>query len=51
MLGNYLKLEVFGIYVQAETVRESKALLEDCRTIWHRTIWHQDNKVDNVASR
>ena len=32
MLGNYLKLEVFGIYVQAETGRESKALLEDLKT-------------------
>ena len=21
----------------------------DCRTIWHRTIWHQDNKGDNLA--
>ena len=26
MLGNYLKLEEFGKYVQAETGRESKAL-------------------------
>ena len=32
MLGNYLKLEVFGIYVQAETGRESKALLEVLKT-------------------
>ena len=23
----------------------------DCRTIWHRTIWHQDNKADNLAPR
>ena len=21
---------------------------DDCRTIWHRTIWHQDNKADNL---
>ena len=31
MLGNYLKLEVFGMYEQAETGRESKALQEDLK--------------------
>ena len=28
------------------TVRADGA---DCRTIWHRTIWHQDKKMDNLA--
>ena len=36
--------------IQTSQDNAAVSLFEDCRTIWHWTIWHQELKTDNLAS-